>query len=286
MIDLHIHSTLSDGNHSIYEIENLAKEKEIEVLSVTDHDSIESSKLLSKHNSSLLWLPGTELSTETHYFNEKHKVHLLGYGYDYNNEELNKLLQELHQRRASDHQEYLEELIKKYKYLSKDFFIDFPYGQYGWLYKMVQKQLNNKISQEHQQELVEHIKENKPVYHKYNTEIEDALSTIKQANGYTVLAHPFELKMTQEEQKEFIDYLVSIGLDGIETYHNDASKKDIELYHMYAKKYNLLETGGSDFHRLSGGDSLGCIHQELTKESPIVKKLIYEKRTVGGRYDN
>ena len=55
---------------------------------------------------------------------------------------------------------------------------------------------------------------------------------------------------------------------------------------MYAKKYNLLETGGSDFHRLSGGDSLGCIHQELTKEAPMVKKLINEKKIVGGRYDN
>lgn len=277
MIDLHIHSNFSDGTESIDSIESLAKKSNIDILSITDHDSIESAKVLDTRNNELLFIPGVEISTVSYYYNEKQKVHLLGYGYNHNNKDLNKMLDELQIRRSNDHHEYIEDLIKIFPFLSNEMFKNFPYGKYGWIHRMITDSLEGKLDQTELNQLVEYVKKNKPTYHSYFISLEEALETINKSNAYSILAHPFELNMPDNKLREFVKYLKSIGLNGIETYHNDSTRKDREISHILALEYDLLESGGSDFHRLENNQKLGCIHEEMSNSSEIVKKLVYKR---------
>ena len=90
MMDLHIHSVYSDGKYTIEKIMQNAQYNGVSIISITDHDNIESVKhiidklLLEK----MLFIPGVELSTESYFFGRKMKVHLLGYGFDYQNQTL------------------------------------------------------------------------------------------------------------------------------------------------------------------------------------------------------
>ena len=77
---------------------------------------------------------------------------------------------------------------------------------------------------------------------------EECISMINEAGGIAVLAHPFTLKLTNEELKEELKYLVSIGLKGIEIYHSKSTEEQRAYYKELAKEFNLITTGGTDYH--------------------------------------
>jgi predicted metal-dependent phosphoesterase TrpH len=77
---------------------------------------------------------------------------------------------------------------------------------------------------------------------------EECIKLILDAGGIPVLAHPFTLKMTNEELKSELKYLVSIGLKGIEVIHSKGNEEQREFYKELAKEFNLITTGGTDYH--------------------------------------
>ena len=76
----------------------------------------------------------------------------------------------------------------------------------------------------------------------------DSIELIKSAKGKASLAHPYSLKLHGQELEDFVSELVDYGLDGIEVYHSNHTPEMIEEYLRLANKFNLLITGGSDYH--------------------------------------
>ena len=77
---------------------------------------------------------------------------------------------------------------------------------------------------------------------------EECIDMIISAGGIPVLAHPWSLKLTKEELYEEVKYLVSLGLKGIEVIHSNSKEEDRTYYYELAKEFNLITTGGTDFH--------------------------------------
>ena len=77
---------------------------------------------------------------------------------------------------------------------------------------------------------------------------EECINLIKSAGGFAILAHPNQLLMDDIELEKTVKKLISCGLDGIEVYHSGHSRNEVDKYLYLAHKYNLLISGGSDFH--------------------------------------
>lgn len=286
MIDLHTHSTYSDGSLSINELVSNAVENKVDVMAITDHDTTLGVEEYSKNiRDDIIVIPGVEFSTETYYLGKKTKIHMLGYGYKVYDKLINKILNDLYQRHYNDNKGYIEGLITKFSYLSSEFFIDFNYGKSGWLYKHILNCVNEYLSKEELEELREYLVNNKPNYNKYNEDVCDVIKLMKSVGGYTVFAHPQKCNLSEEELRTLVKYLIDNGLDGLETYHIDSTSSDRKIVHEIALEYGLYETGGSDFHSFVYGNSVGNPNIKFPEnyDSLLVKRLIKENKVLGGK---
>lgn len=283
MFDLHIHSSYSDGSFDLKKIIEIAQNSNITHLSITDHDNIESAKVIKNIlPRDIFYVSGVELSTVSYLYGEKMKVHILGYGYDAENNDLNKAIYQINSQRANDNYEYIEKLLERYSFLNASMFDNFDYGKYGWIKKLILNQVSSNLTIENLNQLKEYLNSVKPAYHNYNFEIEEAIQYIKNAGGYPIIAHPFKLELDEIHMKSFIKYLADCGLSGIETYHNEMPLEKLQLYQNIAINNSLFESGGSDFHSYTYNSGLGTINTEFNESSPFIKKLHKEQKFIGG----
>ena len=247
MIDLHSHSTHSDGTLTPSELLILAKERGIEYFAITDHDDIEGSKKLieSKHDGITVY-SGVELNAKV----DKGQMHILGYNIDLYNEELNNRLKELKENSKHNIMLYV-------KQLKEDFNIELP-----------QKDIDEILNREGNigrpllalllikygyvstvaEAFDKYLRDDKVRNHKMWITKEECINLILNAGGIPVLAHPFTLKLTDEELHEEIKTLVDLGLKGIEIVHSNSNEEQREYYKQLAKEFNLITTGGTDYH--------------------------------------
>ena len=171
--------------------------------------------------------------------------------------------------------------------MSREFFIEFNYSKSGWLYKNILSYIKKYLSLEEFLSLENYLINNKPVYNKYNESIEDIIKLLKECNAYSVFAHPQKCNVSNEELQSLIKYLVSLGLDGIESYHIEANENDRNLFHKLALEYSLYETGGSDFHSYENGNYIGNKKINFPKDYDfaLVKKLVKENKVLGIKYE-
>lgn len=246
-IDLHTHTTASDGQYSPSELIKMAKEKGIERLAITDHDTVsgldEAVRAAAKLG--LDFVPGIEISTH-----KGVEIHMLGLGIDFKNEELVRKCEEFEQSRAERAQricDYLNRLcipvdLAEVKEYAGEGSIGRPHFA-QWL-------------QEHG-----YVASRKEAFSRYlNTprfkaatervkpSPEEAISLIHGAGGIAVLAHPGLLKFGRKNQESLIRTLKAAGLDGIECFYSQHEKKQEEYYLRLAGEYNLKVSCGSDFH--------------------------------------
>ena len=249
-VDLHLHSLKSDGAYSPEDIVKLAYLKGINIIALTDHDT---SSGLSKAEQTakelgISFYGGIEF---TAYITEDLYEHILGYGFS-DLREINQYLDKLRFERISLVKKYVnllnnngfnvtfedianqtpgEHLTVRHvaKWLSKNYF----YGDKKRGYSLITSQGKY------------HIPENCHYY----TEV---IPLIRRAHGIAVLAHPFRYHPEFRENivalENHIVSLMNYGLNGIEGYYVTHSAQDIEICTEIAQKYNLIITGGSDFH--------------------------------------
>ncbi len=246
-LDLHSHSTHSDGTLTPSELLNLAKENNLKILAITDHDNIEGSKKLVELNAKdIIVYSGVELNAKV----DKGQMHILGYNIDLYNKELNEKLKELKENSKSNIMLYI-------KQLKEDFNITLP-----------EEDINNLLNREGnigrpqlalilvkygyctsvKEAFDIYLKDDKVRNHKRWITKEECINLIINAGGVPVLAHPFTLKLTNEELKEELKNLIDLGLKGIEVYHSRSNEEQRTYYKELAKEFNLLTTGGTDFH--------------------------------------
>lgn len=247
MIDLHTHSTHSDGTKTPSELLFLAKENNLTYYAITDHDDIEGSKkLVSLPHDGITIYSGVELNAKV----DKGQMHILGYNFDLSNERLNNKLKDLKKNSRHNIMLYVNQL-------KEDYNIDFPQEEIDKILNregnigrpllallLIQYGYCDSVAEAFDK----YLGDEKVRKHKMWITKEECISMINEAGGIAVLAHPFTLKLTNEELKEELKYLVSIGLKGIEIYHSKSTEEQRAYYKELAKEFNLITTGGTDYH--------------------------------------
>ncbi|MDD2212145.1 MAG: PHP domain-containing protein [Clostridia bacterium] len=240
--DLHVHTTASDGAYSPREIVNLAREKGISFLAITDHDTTAGLAEAAQEcrRCQLAFFPGIELST----IYEEQEVHILGYNINWANERMREMVSQLQNARNTR----IEKMVIKLSELG--FSLDFEdvrkkssaqnLGRVHLALVLIDKGIVSSINEA----FTKYLNPGCPTFvPRYKLTPFLALKIIKEAEGVSVLAHP-GLACCDE----LIPVLVKKGLQGIEAFHPRHTKEDEILYFKKAQEYKLLITGGSDFH--------------------------------------
>lgn len=238
-IDLHIHSSISDGKYTSKEIRQICNNLDIKYASITDHDVISNDKMINK------FVNGVEFNTVVN----NRKCHILCYDMDINNKHFHKLLQVQKSNRISQLLDRVKQLKDKYNIILKDEDIEH-------LIK------NNHFSRDYLADLVVKYKYcnsknvalkdyvNKLKHGRYLIEVKILRALIHRAHGVIVLAHPlgdYKHRISIDEFEENSKSLLKI-IDGIECFYSNYTNEEIYKLYQISKKYNLIPTCGSDFH--------------------------------------
>ena len=251
LIDLHIHSKFSDGQFDIKQLVELSRANGVGLISITDHDDIRSSLEL-KNNSDIKeteYVNGVELSSFIKLNNRIIRLHILGYGYDEENEELQNKLLGKRNLRTHVNKEYLVKLMHEFPYLSNELLEKVQCDKYIRLSRLIEKYLNNeRLSNDQLNDVKKYLDNNRPIYPNYEFEALESLQIIRNANGYSVLAHPYQYRLNVNEEIALLKLLKENGLVGLEKYHSGDTSSGMILQEMMCDKFNLEWTLGSDFH--------------------------------------
>jgi predicted metal-dependent phosphoesterase TrpH len=252
-IDLHIHSSASDGSLTPFEILQLAQKLNLGAIAITDHDSLEGSKEAFRAGipSSIKFLSDVEISAAyPPFFSRSGSMHLLGYAIRLDDSDLNQILNKLRQARKNRNPEILKRLEKLGYSLTLDEIRKVAgEGQLGRPHiarAMVQKGYVATMDEAFDN----FLGTDKPAYvNKYRIEFIQAVEAITGAGGIPVLAHPGLLGIDNESTlKQFIGNLRDIGIRGIEVYYPEHTTRQMKTYAELARRFDLLITGGTDFH--------------------------------------
>jgi predicted metal-dependent phosphoesterase TrpH len=247
--DLHIHSNYSDGILTPLEIISVSNSKKLKHISITDHDTIESQYYLSSIDvkneikTDLRIIPGIELSTKYC----EYEIHILGYFIDINNVLLRNTLDSIRKSRYNRAQEIIFRLKKLGIEMNLSDIGTSDFMTIGRLHiakLLVSKGYSSTIKDAFNTYLLK----GRPAYiERLKLNYNEALKLITQCGGVPVLAHPGEIYMGLNIEKLLKEFKV-YGLKGIEVYHPSHSDLDSNKFYNLAKKYNLVITGGSDYH--------------------------------------
>lgn len=252
-IDLHIHSTASDGTFSPCEILSLAKKLNLSAIAITDHDTIAGSKeaIDAGIPSEIKFLTGVEISVAPPpSFTCSGGLHILGYSFRLDDPVLNQTLYTLQMARKNRNPAIIERLKNLGFDISIDEVIEFADGgQTGRPHiagLMAEKGFVGSINEAFDK----YLGKEKPAYvDKYRVECGMAIEIITGAGGIPVLAHPALITNCNGRNFEnLIADLKEIGIKGIEAYYPEHTKTQVAYYLQLAEKHKLLVTGGTDFH--------------------------------------
>ena len=252
-IDLHIHSTASDGTLSPREILNMAQRLNLGAISITDHDTIDGTKqaLAIGIPPSLKFLTGVEISANPPgSFSCPGSFHILGYGINIDDTQLNHTLVRLQEARKSRNPRIIELLNHMgFELTLNEILKDSGKCQLGRPHiakQMVKKGFVQSVGEAFDR----YLATGQPAYvDKYRVDCKRAIDVILNAGGLPVLAHPVLLKLKDDDVHEkLIVCLKEMGLKGIEAYYPEQPSDLTARYIRIADRHGLLITGGTDFH--------------------------------------
>lgn len=252
-IDLHIHSTASDGSLTPAEILDHAQQLNLAAIAITDHDSIIGSKEALRIGipSSLGFLTAVEISAAyPSFFPGSGSFHILGYGIRVDDHGLNQNLIKLRKARSSRNPKILKRLNELGFQISlEDVKREVGQVQLGRPH-IAQTMMKKRLAASVNEAFDRFLGTGKPAYvDKYRIECIEAVNMIRGAGGIPVLAHPGLLHIEKDRRLDkLIKNLIEIGMGGIEVYYPEHSAQQINQYMELAQKYGLLMTGGTDFH--------------------------------------
>ncbi len=249
LIDLHIHTNVSDGTDTPEETLCRVKDLGIGIFSVTDHDAIKSSRmmlgLLKKGDP--LFICGVEFSCK----DENGKYHILGYGYDPDGETINDAVEYGHKLR-------MDKLGARLDFLKTEFGIVFPEEETSRLFSLDnpgKPHLGNLMvkygfAKTKEEAISGYI--NKRRFKSEYIRPETAISAIIESGGIPVLAHPSygsgDQLVVGDEMAERVRRLKEYGLKGLECFYSGFSEKLIAENLSVAKRFGMYVTAGSDYH--------------------------------------
>jgi hypothetical protein len=260
-IDLHVHSTASDGTLSPRQIVEQAQAIGLSALAITDHDTIDgvAQALACGIPPALEFISGVEISAAPPgNFPFSGSFHILGYGIALDHAPLNQVLNKLQKARENRNPLIVKRLSEMgmpitFRELTLSAGGEGQIGRPHIAQVMVNRGYVTSIDDAFDR----FIGTAKPAYvDKYRVACHEAIRLIQNAGGIAVLAHPFLYRHHGTRQlEEMIKELVQMGLKGVETYYPEHREDDTRLFKSLADRYGLIQTGGTDFH--------GAIKKEL-----------------------
>lgn len=257
-IDLHIHTYYSDGTLSPTEMVKWGKQEKLDQMAITDHDGIDGIQeaMIAGEALDMVVIPGIEFSAVTP---EGVTMHILGYYIDINNEELNKKLVTIKEKRKERNDRLIQALSDlgyplDYEDIQKRGGKDYL-GKPDFARALIHKGYVTEFSQAFEEGrflLSEEIRR----IRKEKISAKEAIELIVGAGGIPVLAHPMKVFGLQGEYFQALENLIGklkeMGLKGMECYYPEHREEDTMKLVSIAEKYRLHITRGSDYHGPKG----------------------------------
>ncbi|MBD5465289.1 MAG: PHP domain-containing protein [Lachnospiraceae bacterium] len=280
IVDLHVHSTKSDGSYTPSELVEYAMKKGLSAFALTDHDTTEGLEeaFLAAEGKDIEVIPGIEFSTEY----QGKDIHILGLYIDYKGEEFRKYLKDFQQSREIRNEKMCKKLVEhgvdiSYEGLKERFpgavLTRAHYARFLWEegYVSGMKEAFDRYIGDHAPCFLPREKVT-PV---------QAVKLILKAGGVPVLAHPLLYGMSDKRLEELVAELKEAGLKGIEAIYSTYNSGEERQMKKLAKKYGLLISGGSDFHGAAKpGLDLATGYGKLVIPYEILERIKEEKENI------
>ena len=271
--DLHTHTNFSDGSYSPEELVTAAKKIGLHYLGITDHDTVDGVRHLYENGlypgRGVNIIPGVELSAN----HPERDIHIVGYNIDIYNEALLEMIDKIIEARWERFSEIIRILqTKKYNIREADVLKTAGTSRSVGRSHIARTLVRLGAFKNVREAFEKMLGKGKPAYvPRYLPEVDEVIDTIHQAGGQAVLAHP---KLVGDDA--LVEQLCT-KVDGLEVYYPFHKPDEVQHYFFLAKKYNLLITGGSDFHGTASRfvNELG----EFTISDALAEKLFVEPQT-------
>lgn len=246
VIDLHIHSTFSDGTMSPSQLVNRAKKKKISVLSLTDHDTLDGledfSRACLKHG--VKGIRGVELSARF-----ETTLHILGYRIGNDTSVLEEKLAVLRSHRNERNKRILEKLVAQGIEINLEELLEEAGGDVIARPHFARILVRKGYSSDLPAAFRDFLARGASAYvDRVRLSPEECIDAIIQSGGLPVLAHPAQTTRDEDQILDILSELKDMGLWGLECVYPGHSSQDIVTYLKLAAKLNLFATAGSDFH--------------------------------------
>lgn len=292
MIDMHMHTTYSDGADSLIEVLKKAESLKLEYISITDHDTCEGYKELAKLDVKKYFSGQIINGVEIKCAYKKRLIEILGYKVD--PKVINNFMEEFHKTKSKEilQQKYFDILHERCKdmglVMSKKEDIEFN-PKTDWasikIYNDIKAHEENKLKvpDDFWSEFNIFSKKycgdvNYPLYIDKSEDylqLDEAIKLVKDAGGLVFLPHIFIYKWAEDKKKLLDDIVAEYDIDGIECMHSEFSQDDIDYLLEYTQKNNFYRSGGSDYHgKNKVGIEMAVGKGNLKIESYLIQDLV------------
>jgi predicted metal-dependent phosphoesterase TrpH len=259
-VDLHLHTTCSDGRYSPRDLVELAAQAGMKAIAIADHDNVDGIDIAMKSGAEMgiEVISAVELSSQ---WQDYQDIHLLGYGFDHHHAELRCQLAEFQEFRAGRNQQIVEKVNRQ---LADE-------GRAPLDFLAIEESAAGTLGRPHIALALlaaGHVQNHDEAFDRYLVPndvtkrffpIDEAIALIHSAGGVAVLAHPPYVTRNHGDLEALIETFVEMGLDGLEAYNNGVNQDGVYWLINLARRHKLIVTGGSDFHGSEGSTIvIGC----------------------------
>ncbi len=247
MVDLHTHSTFSDGSHTPEELAGMAKRAGLYALALTDHDTTAGLERFTAAcaEQGIKGIPGVEISADV----SRGTMHILGYYVSADYPGLCVALERIREGRSDRNGKILEKLASLGMSVSMDEVSRYAGDEVVGRPHVARAMVEKGYVRSCEEAFDKYLAKGRPAYvDRFRLSSSDSVRIIRDAGGVAVLAHPFTLELDNGGLRRIVAELREFGLQGIEAYYSEHSQDQTRRYVALAREMGLLTTGGSDFH--------------------------------------
>lgn len=253
MIDLHTHSTFSDGSLTPAALAREAGRLKLAAVALTDHDGTTGVQLFldACREEGVRGISGVEISVDF----KSGTMHMLGYFLDHRSADLESALARLRGGREDRNHEILARLNRLGIALAWDEVAAYAEEDVVGRPHFAQALISRGYVKTKDEAFDRYLGKGKAAYvERYRLSAEESVRMIRRAGGVPVLAHPFTLGLHRNGLRELVGELRAVGLGGIESYYSEHDEEQVKICLSLARELDLAVSGGSDFHGAGNPD--------------------------------
>ncbi|MGD8719273.1 MAG: PHP domain-containing protein [Candidatus Zixiibacteriota bacterium] len=246
-IDLHVHTSYSDGSYTPAQVVQLAVDADLAAIAITDHDSVDGNAEAFAQGASLGLevIPGVEISCNFTPTN----VHIVGLFVDPAEDKLAAALEEVREYRRLRNPKILEKLAELGMPITIEEVAAKAGGKTLGRPHIAEVMVDKGYVADFQEAFDKYLAHKKPAYvHRRRISAEEGIGLIHGAGGLAFLAHPGIYALAPSITENMLYKLIRSGLDGVEVYYTDHLPTDTASFKRLAEEYDVLASGGTDFH--------------------------------------